>query len=152
MFLFCKAILYSGNCRIFRDLAFGSTKTRFKAILKKLFFRPRSTFRPIFTFFINFCPRRATFLPKFTFLMNFCPRRATFQPTFMFLNELLPPEGDFSAHIYVFKWTFAPGGRLFGPNLFTLFMNFCPWRATFLPKSYFLMNFCPRRATKWRNV
>ena len=38
MFLFCKPILYSGNCRIFRDLPFGSIKTRFKAILKKLDF------------------------------------------------------------------------------------------------------------------
>ena len=44
MFLFCKTILYSGNCRICRNLAFGSVKTRFKAILQKLFFRPRSTF------------------------------------------------------------------------------------------------------------
>ena len=61
MFLFC-----SGNCRILRDLAFGSVKTRFKAILKKL---------------------------------------------------------DFSAQIVFFgpdllcSWTFAPGGRLFGPGL-----------------------------------
>ena len=38
MFLFCKTILYSGNCLIFRDLSFGSIKTRFKAILKKLDF------------------------------------------------------------------------------------------------------------------
>ena len=36
MFLFCKPIFFSGNCRICRDLAFGSVKTRFKAILKKL--------------------------------------------------------------------------------------------------------------------
>ena len=40
MFLFCKPIFFSGICRIFRDLAFGSVKTRFKAILKKSFFRP----------------------------------------------------------------------------------------------------------------
>ena len=77
MFLFCKTILYSRNCRIFRDLAFGSIKTRFKAILKKLFFLPRSTFRPIIIFLMNFCPRRATFRPRFTFFMNLCPRRAT---------------------------------------------------------------------------
>ena len=32
MFLFCKPIIFSGNCRICRDLAFGSVKTRFKAI------------------------------------------------------------------------------------------------------------------------
>ena len=36
MFLFCKPIIFSRNCRICRDLAFGSVKTRFKAILKKL--------------------------------------------------------------------------------------------------------------------
>ena len=60
MFLFCKTILYSGNCRIFRDLAFGSIKTRFKAILKSWIFRPRSTCRSRLTFFMNFCPRRAT--------------------------------------------------------------------------------------------
>ena len=44
MFLFCKPIIFSGNCRICRDLAFGSVKTRFKAILKNWIFRPRSTF------------------------------------------------------------------------------------------------------------
>ena len=44
MFLFCKPIFFSGNCRICRDLAFGSVKTRFKAILKNWIFRPRSTF------------------------------------------------------------------------------------------------------------
>ena len=55
MFLFCKTILYnSGNCRIFRDLAFGSIKTRFKAILKK------QDFSAQIDFFMNFCPRRAT--------------------------------------------------------------------------------------------
>ena len=30
MFLFCKSICFSGMSRIFRDLAFGSIKTRFK--------------------------------------------------------------------------------------------------------------------------
>ena len=50
MFLFCKPIFFSGNCRILRDLAFGGVKTRFKAILKKLDFWPRSTFRPRLTF------------------------------------------------------------------------------------------------------
>ena len=44
MFLFCKPIVFSGNCRICRDLAFGSVKTRFKAILKNWIVRPRSTF------------------------------------------------------------------------------------------------------------
>ena len=53
MFLFCKPIIFSGNCRILRDLAFGSVKTRFKAILKKLFGAQ-------IDFFMNFCPRRAT--------------------------------------------------------------------------------------------
>ena len=60
MFLFCKTILYSGNCRIFRDLAFGSIKTRFKAILKKLDFSAQ------IDFLMNFCPRRATKLRRFT--------------------------------------------------------------------------------------
>ena len=54
MFLFCKPIIFSGNCRICRDLAFGSVKTRFKAILKKLDFSAQ------INFFMNFCPRRAT--------------------------------------------------------------------------------------------
>ena len=54
MFLFCKPIIFSGNCRIFRDLAFGSVKTRFKAILKKMEFSAQ------IDFFMNFCPRRAT--------------------------------------------------------------------------------------------
>ena len=44
MFLFCKPVFFSGNCRICRDLAFGSVKTRFKAILTNWIFRPRSTF------------------------------------------------------------------------------------------------------------
>ncbi len=38
MFLFFTKY-FSGNCRICRDLAFGSVKTRFKAILKKSDFR-----------------------------------------------------------------------------------------------------------------
>ena len=54
MFLFCKPIFFSGNCRICRDLAFGSVKTRFKAILKKLDFSAQ------IDYFMNFCPRRAT--------------------------------------------------------------------------------------------
>ena len=71
MFLFCKPIIFSGNCRICRDLAFGSIKTRFKAILKSRIFRPRSTFRPRFTFFMNFCPRRATKLRSLYCIYNF---------------------------------------------------------------------------------
>ena len=54
MFLFCKPIMFSGNCRICRDLAFGSVKTRFKAILKMLDFSAH------IDFFMNLCPRRAT--------------------------------------------------------------------------------------------
>ena len=50
MFLFCKTILYSGNWLIFRDLAFGSIKTCFKAILKKLDFSAQ------IDFFMNFAP------------------------------------------------------------------------------------------------
>ena len=44
MFLFCKPIIFSGNCRICRDLAFGSVKTHFKAILKKLDFSAQIVF------------------------------------------------------------------------------------------------------------
>ena len=43
MFLFCKPIFFSGICRIFRDLAFGSIKTRFKGfwdIFSKICMRP----------------------------------------------------------------------------------------------------------------
>ena len=43
MFLFCKSIFFSGMCRIFRDLAFGSIKTRFKGfwdIFSKICVRP----------------------------------------------------------------------------------------------------------------
>ena len=36
LFLFCKPIIFCGNCCILRDLAFGSVKTRFKAILKQI--------------------------------------------------------------------------------------------------------------------
>ena len=43
MFLFCKPLFFSGICHIVRDLAFGSVKTRFKAIQKSCIFRPRST-------------------------------------------------------------------------------------------------------------
>ena len=50
MFLFCKPIFLSGNCRIYRDLAFGSVKTRFKAFWdifsKKYMLRFSWTFAP----------------------------------------------------------------------------------------------------------
>ena len=86
MFLFCKPILYSGSCRIFRDLAFGSIKTRFKAILKKLDFSAQIDFSAHIYFFHELLPPEGDFSAQI-----------------YFLNELLPPEGDFSAHIYVFE-------------------------------------------------
>ena len=85
MFLFCKTILYSGYCRIFRDLAFGSIKTRFKAILKNLGFSTQ----------IDFSAQSYFFHERL-------PPEGDFSAQTYFLNELLPPEGDFSAHIYVF--------------------------------------------------
>ena len=54
MFFFCKPTLFSGNCRICRDLALGCVKTRFKASLKKLEFSAQ------IDLFMNFCPWRAT--------------------------------------------------------------------------------------------
>ena len=80
MFLFCKTILYSGNCRIFRDLAFGSIKTRFKAILKKLEFSAQIDFSTQIYFFHELLPSEGDFSAQICFF-----------------NEPLPPEGDFSA-------------------------------------------------------
>ena len=43
VFLFCKPVFFSGICRMFRDLAFGSVKTRFKGfwnIFSKMCMRP----------------------------------------------------------------------------------------------------------------
>ena len=63
MFLFCKPIIFSGNCRICRDLAFGSVKTRFKAILKKLDFSAQLDF---LQFFGELCSQKtAKRFPKF---------------------------------------------------------------------------------------
>ena len=56
MFLFCKPIFFSGNCRICRDLAFGSVKTRFKAILKKLDFSAQIYFSAQIDFFHELLP------------------------------------------------------------------------------------------------
>ena len=56
MFLFCKPIFFSGNCRICRDLAFGSVKTRFKAILKKLDFSAQIDFSTLIYFFYELLP------------------------------------------------------------------------------------------------
>ena len=60
MFLFCKPMNFSGNCRICRDLAFGSVKTCFKVILKKLDFSTQIDFSSQIEFSMNFCPQRAT--------------------------------------------------------------------------------------------
>ena len=56
MFSFSKPIFFSGNCRIFRDLAFGSIKTRFKAILKKLDFSVQIDFSAQIYFFNELLP------------------------------------------------------------------------------------------------
>ena len=56
MFLFCKPIFFSGNCRICRDLAFGSVKTHLKAILKKLDFSAQIDFSAQLYFFHELCP------------------------------------------------------------------------------------------------
>ena len=93
MFLFCKTILYSGNCRILRDLAFGSIKTRFKAILKKFDFSAQIDFSAHIYFFHVFL------LPE-----------GDFSAQIYFFNELLPPEGDLSAEIYFFHELLPPEG------------------------------------------
>ena len=54
-----------------RALAFGSVKTRFKAIFEKL-----------------------DFSAQIYFFMNFCPREGDFSAQIYFFHELLPPEGD----------------------------------------------------------
>ena len=72
-----------------RALAFGSVKTRFKAIFKKLEFSAQ------IYFFMNFCLRRAT---------------GDFSVQIYFFNELLPPEGDFSAQVYFFHELLPPEG------------------------------------------
>ena len=86
MFLFCKTILYSGNCRIFRDLAFGSIKTRFKAILKKLDLSAQIDFSAQSYFFHERLPPEGDLSA-----LNY------------FFKEPLPPEGDFSAQMYFFN-------------------------------------------------
>ena len=136
MFLFCKTILYSGNCRIFRDLVFGSIKTRFKAILKKLDFSAQiacsahiyffheclpPSGRPFYPF-NELLPPDGDFSAQLYFFYELLPPEGDYSAHIYFFHELLPPEGDFSAHIYIFKWTFAPGGRLFCPPL-----CFCPY-------------------------
>ena len=85
MFLFCKPIILSGNCRIFRDLAFGSVKTRFKAILKKTVFSAQIDFSA-----------------QIYFLNELLPPEGDISAQIYFFNELLPPEGDFSAQTLLF--------------------------------------------------
>ena len=77
MFLFCKPIILSGNCRICRDLAFGSIKTRFKTILKKLI-----------------CSAQIDFSAQIYFFNELLPPEGDFSAQIYFFNELLPPEGD----------------------------------------------------------
>ena len=77
MFLFCKPIFFSGNCRICRNLAFGSVKTCFKAILKKLFYSAQIDFSAQIYFFHELLPLDGDFPARFNLFMNFCPRRAT---------------------------------------------------------------------------
>ena len=94
MFLFCnKLIFFSGICRIFRDLAFGRIKTRFKAILKKLDFSAQIDFSA-----------------QSYFLHELLPLEGDFSAQIYFFHELLPPEGDFSAHIYFFHELLPPEG------------------------------------------
>ena len=59
MFLFCKLIFFSGICRIFRDLAFGSIKTLFKAFWD-IFGKIACDLGFAGTVFIGPLPRRAT--------------------------------------------------------------------------------------------
>ena len=96
MFLFCKTILYSGTCRIFRDLAFGSIKTCFKAILKKLDFSVQ------IDLFNDCLPPEGDFPAQIYFFHELLPPEGDFSAQIYFFYELLPPEGDFSAHIYIF--------------------------------------------------
>ena len=93
MFLFCKRIIFSGNCRIIRDLAFGSIKTRYKAILKKLDFSAQIDFSAQSYFFHELLPPEGDFSAQI-----------------YFFNELFPPEGDFSAQIYLFNELLPPEG------------------------------------------
>ena len=93
MFLFCKPIFFSGNCRICRDLAFGSIKTRFKAILKKLDFSAQIDFSAHIYFFHELLPPEGDFSAQI-----------------YFFHELLPPEGDFSAQNYLFNELLPPEG------------------------------------------
>ena len=82
-FCFVNPYLLAGIAAFFEILLLAVSRHDLKRSIKSWIIRPRSTFRPIFIFFMNFCPQRATFLP-----------------TFMFFNVFLPLEGDFSAQLY----------------------------------------------------
>ena len=102
MFLFCKPIFFSGNCRICRDLAFGS----------------RSTFRPRFTFSLTFASGgRLSYeaYNVFAFLIYTC---ITF--TFIFINLYLYIYIYIQLHFKiicltsdVFLFDFLPRSKLF---------------------------------------
>ena len=102
MFLFCKTILYSGNCRIFRDLAVGSLKTSFKAILKKFDFSTQIDLSAHIYFFHELLPPEGDFSAQLYFFNELLPPEGDFSAQLYFVNELLPPEVDVSAHISVF--------------------------------------------------
>ncbi len=77
MFLFCKPTFFNANWRIFRDLAFDSIKTRFKAILKKLDFSAQ-----------------IDLTAQSYFVHELLPPEGDFSAQIYFCDELLPPEGD----------------------------------------------------------
>ena len=118
MFLFCKPIFISGICCIFRDIAFGSAKTRFKAILRKQEFSAQ-----------------VDFSAQFYFFHELLPPEGDFSAHIYFFHDFLPPEGDFSAQIYLFD-NCLPRRATSLPK-FTFLMNVCPRRATFLPNFTF---------------
>ena len=88
MFLFCKPIFFSGNCRIYRDLAFGNIKTRFNAIFKKLGVSVN------IYFFMNFCPRRATKLRRLYCIYIFNHILINLYVIFIFHFFIHIPAGD----------------------------------------------------------
>ena len=94
MFLFCKPIFFSGNCRICRDLAVGSVKTRFKAILKKLDFLAQIDFSAQNYFFHVFLPPEGDFSAQIYLFNELLPPEGDLSAQINFLNEFLPPEGD----------------------------------------------------------
>ena len=103
MFLFCTNILFSGNCRIFRDLAFGSIKTRFKAILKKLDFSAQIDFSSHIYYFHELLPPEGDFSAHIYFFNELLPQEGDFSAQIYFFHELLPPEGDLSAQNLLFS-------------------------------------------------